>query len=145
MKFKNVLIITIFQLIVFSSAHSQESLFRTDRPFAVKLGNEGFGMDYSLADHLALEFTTIAFYHSLKARVFLFEKNATPYIGFGAGSFNGIVSMSEANRWFSVQLGWEHAYEIILIHLYLQKPLYEENQKSKVPFIFNLSIGMRVL
>jgi hypothetical protein len=126
-------------------AKCQESLVREHRPYAVKAGTEGLGMDYSIGNICAVDVSTFAFYHSLKARVFLFERNASPYVGVGVGSFNGVMSETDANRWVSYQLGWEHSYEVVQIQLYLQRPFSEKNNSSYVPLTVNLSVGMRVL
>lgn len=118
---------------------------REHRPYSVKIGTEGFGMDCSIGNYFAADITTFAFYHSLKTRAFLFERNASPYVGIGIGSFNGIMSDREANKWLSLQLGWEHSFEIVQIQLYLQKPVAVQNDNSNAPMMINLNVGMRVL
>lgn len=144
MKLIAIITVIVF-LIPYSAANGQEVLHREKRPACVIIGNEGLGMDVSVADYFAASFSTVAFYHSLKARIFVFNNNASPFIGIGAGSFNGFFGTGEANRWISLQAGWEHDYESLQIQFYLQRSLKEENHSSGMPFLFNISIGLRVL
>ena len=128
----------------FLVAVAQSSLIREDHPLAVKIGFEGFGLDYCLGNRLGIDFTTFAFLHSAKTRYLVLNRNTTPYIGLGVGSFPGYWSTSEANKWFELHAGWEHRNGMFIIQLFLQKTIIESNTNSHVPFVFGINFGMRV-
>jgi hypothetical protein len=123
---------------------AQVTLVREDHPLAVKIGFEGFGIDYCLGELIGIDVTTFMFYHTLKARYFFLDKNGSPFIGFGIGSFSGGFGYSDINKWAVIHAGWEHAYRKFLIQFIVQYPIYEENSKSYVPFVFSINFGMRI-
>jgi hypothetical protein len=117
---------------------------RVDHPLAVKIGIEGFGIDYCLGENVGVDATTFLFYHTLKVRYLFLEKNSSPFIGMGIGSFSGGFGYGETNKWVVIHAGWEHAYRSFLIQFIVQHPISEENSKSHVPFFFNINFGIRI-
>ncbi len=131
----------LFSLILLaSSASSQvESLYRSDRPIGVKLGFEGLGVDLCLGELVGLDATTWLFYNAAKARIFLLNRNASPFVGFGYGSSGGVGGNSD--NWTVVLGGWEHSYKRFFIQIMAE---YAVRKQYKSPFPVNLNLGMRL-
>ena len=123
---------------------AQDTLYRWQRPLVAKLGFEGFGLDLAIGTKVGIEVSSLFYYHTGKIRFYVLTQNATPFIGLGIGSFPGFARSSQGNKWVAMQLGWEHAYEIFIIQLYLQRRISETNNSSKFPPWFGLNVGVRV-
>lgn len=142
---KNILLeILALALGLCLTVQDAQAQIRADHPLAVKIGFEGFGIDYCLGEYVGVDATTFMFYHTFKFRFFFRDRNASPFIGMGIGSFSGISGSGDANKWIVIHAGWEHAYKDFLIQFIVQHAISKENPNSSVPFFFNLNIGMRI-
>jgi hypothetical protein len=140
MKHNYVWVLLVLIALLMTTAYSQEDqLLRYDRPVSLKLGLEGIGIDLALGDWLALDATSWIFYNATKARVFLFEKDASPFLGVGYG-FSGTPAGSSSS-WTVVHGGWEYSHKSILIQILVQYPIVREGRS---PFPVNVNIGLRL-
>jgi hypothetical protein len=139
---KRIILITVICLPTLLIA--QSSLYRSQSPFSAKIGLEGIGLDVTIGNRLGFDVTSFLVYHSFKARVYILEKNGSPFIGLGVGKYNGGFGGGQENQWTVVLAGWEHDYEVFLIQLMVQQPIYKKYDYAYSPFIFNINLGMRI-
>ena len=123
---------------------SQNSPYRSEFPLSAKIGFEGAGLDLALGNRFAIDATSLIIYNTFKARYFILEKNASPFIGAGVGKFNGGFGGNGGNQWSVGFVGWEHSYKVFLIQIIIQVPITKQNSYGLSPFFFNLNLGARL-
>jgi hypothetical protein len=140
MKMKLILLI----LSISFTASAQTELYRSQYPIAAKIGFEGIGFDAAFGNYFAVDATTWVLYNSFKARAFFFEKNGSPFVGAGVGSFTGSFGGGGENKWTVFFVGWEQSYKVFLIQFFLQHPISVEYPNNYSPFFLNLNLGVRI-
>lgn len=151
--YRTIFLIFVHTAIIFflmcCSLHSgiaQSSVIRENHPIAIKIGFEGLGLDVCLGRYIGIEATTVVFYYTTaKVRFFLLRNNISPFMGVGAGLFYGGFADREDNQWVSLHAGYEYSYKNFLFQSFVQLPVQTDNSDVKVPFYFNMNVGMRFM
>ncbi len=100
-------------------------LIREQHPFALKIGLEGFGIDYSIGRYVAIDAATLLFINNARLRFFLFEKNSTPFVGIGTES----IAWFDDQSWIGIHLGWEVAYKHLLLQISMQHQFFRHGKE----------------
>ena len=98
-------------LFMVPKANAQDStLYRSEKPIVLKAGLEGLGVDIAIGRYIAVDVNSLLLQNDIKMRVFLLNRNATPYFGLGAMRRTPIGHGTTEDRFF-FHAGWEHAFE----------------------------------
>jgi hypothetical protein len=102
--FKQLLLILILTTTLKAQEDSAKgvgsSLYRFDKPIAIKISFEGIGIDISVGKIFEVEVTTLLVYNNIKFRYLILQSNATPFIGLGYGKFLGGFGGNAVNNWY---------------------------------------------
>jgi hypothetical protein len=130
-----------------SAVQISKDNYRVNRPLYVFGGLDGLGVGVTFFGIADFQYGILLLEQTAKAKIFLFNKNSTPYIGYGIGEqFSGFGGNGESNKWKLAILGWQFSpfNEDGFYEFSLQYILEEENKKAFFPTVISFSAGIRI-
>jgi len=144
MNLARYIFLLLLSLVFLPDLKAQEKkLFREERPFAFKLGFEGFGADVTFFNYVGVDLTTFLLSTSAKARFLILQRNATPFVGIGVRRIGPGFGGGTENELVSIHAGWEHSYEHVLIQIFIQTAIKQSDPYGDGLFLINVNAGYR--
>jgi hypothetical protein len=111
--------------------------------FGLKVGLlDGLGVDLTIGSRCGLDATTSLLMSSMKARVYLFDKDTSPFLAVGYGSMIKSLADGGEYSYVLVGVGVEHASE----HLFIQGSVhfpFNAGARKHLALIPSFSVGHR--
>lgn len=135
-----------------TAVHSDDTRFiRIEKPLFFVGGLEGIGIGttYFGIVEIQASFMILAT-ENAKLKIFLFQKNSSPFMGIGIGrEYKGLGGNGESNDWTVIFIGWQFfpfksKNDRGFWEFSLQRPLYESNSKAFLPTIISFLGGIRI-